>query len=404
MPEFAATQDQETRPGRCPACGGDDVHAFYHVSEAPTNSCLLFHSVDEARACPTGSIDLTHCRRCGFVYNAAFDFSRTEYSSRYEETQGFSQTFNRFHRELAQQLIDRHNLRGGRVVEVGCGKGEFLLLLAELGDIDGVGVDPSAIPERIVGQPAAERVRLIPEFYSEAHGNEAADAVICKMTLEHIPAVAQFVSTIRRSLVGREDTLVFFQIPETGRILKTCAFEDVYYEHCSYFSPGSLGRLFRRCGFDVLDIGVEYDGQYLTIEARPALAEPTPPLPMEDDLASISAYVEQFGARAEAAQARWKKLIEGARREGERIVIWGSGSKAVSFLGAIGGDDAIDAVVDINPNRQGCYMPITGHRILGPQELRDLSPGLVIVMNRIYVPEIRAELHTLGLHPKIDAL
>ena len=41
------------------------------------------------------------------------------------------------------------------------------------------------------------------------------------------------------------------------------------YEHVSYFSPGSLARLFRATGFEPLVLELEYDDQYILIEARP---------------------------------------------------------------------------------------------------------------------------------------
>ena len=42
------------------------------------------------------------------------------------------------------------------------------------------------------------------------------------------------------------------------------------------FSAGSLARLFRASGFEVLDVSYEYDDQYLLIEARPSTTTPAP--------------------------------------------------------------------------------------------------------------------------------
>ena len=52
--------------------------------------------------------------------------------------------------------------------------------------------------------------------------------------------------------------------------LREAAFWDVYYEHCSYFSTGSLARLFRAAKFDLLELGRDYGDQYLLLAARPA--------------------------------------------------------------------------------------------------------------------------------------
>ena len=180
-------------------------------------------------------------------------------------------------------MIDRYNLRDKEVIEIGCGKGEFLLLLCEMGNNSGTGFDPGFVAR--IDSPAAERINFVKDYYTEKYSSYQGDFVCCKMTLEHIHPTAKFIKTVRRAIGNRLDTTVFFQIPDATRIVRDCAFEDIYYEHCSYFTPGSLARLFRRCGFEVLDLATEYDDQYLTIEACPS-GSPTGQgdiLPQEND-------------------------------------------------------------------------------------------------------------------------
>ncbi len=254
---------------KCPNCGAGELRIFHETRAVPSNSCILLETRADAVAYPRGDIALGFCRACGFITNTAFDAKLTEYSGRYEETQGFSPTFNEFHKRLAARLVDRFDLHGKEVLEIGCGKGEFLMLLCELGDNHGVGFDPAYIPERNLN-PAADRVEFIRDFYSEKYAHTDADFICCKMTLEHIHPTAEFIGMVRRAIGDRPESVVFFQIPDVTRIMRDCAFEDIYYEHCSYFSPCSLGRLFRDSGFEVLGMATEYDDQYLTIEARPS--------------------------------------------------------------------------------------------------------------------------------------
>ncbi len=392
-----------TRKYTCPSCSASGMRVFHQQASVPTNSCILLGSREEALAYPQGRIELAFCPACGFISNMAFDPKLTEYSGRYEETQGFSETFNAFHRDLAQRLIERHQLRNKDILEIGCGKGEFLLLLAELGNNRGVGFDPGFREERVSG-PAAQQVRFIKDLYSEQYASHKADFVCCKMTLEHIHATAEFVGTLRRAVGDRREILVFFQIPEATRIVRDCAFEDIYYEHCSYFSPGSLGRLFRRSGFDVLALETEYADQYLTIEARPALTSPSPPLPVEDDLSLMARYVGGFGAKFVEKRAAWRRIVLEAGATERRVVLWGSGSKAVSFLTTLGVGDRIEYVVDINPHRHGFFMPATGQRIVAPSFLTEYLPDWVIIMNAVYREEIARDLNAMGLHPEIRAL
>lgn len=387
----------------CPGCEQGMMETFYEVRSVPSNSCILLESPADAVGYPRGDIALGFCPECGFISNTAFDPKLTEYSGRYEETQGFSDTFNKFHHELAQRLIDKYELREKDVLEIGCGKGEFITLLSELGNNRGVGFDPGYRSDRNLSD-AAKRVKFITDFYSEKYSDYQADFVCCKMTLEHIHKTADFMETVRRSIGDREDTIVFFQIPEVTRILRDCAFEDIYYEHCSYFSPGSLARLFRNKGFRVLDIETEYGGQYLTIEARPGNGGSQPELPQENDLEELKRSVATFPRRCEEKFALWRDRLSDYSARNRKVVLWGSGSKGVSFLTTLDAGDAIEYVVDINPYRQGYYMSGTGQRIVAPEFLRDYKPDVVIVMNAIYCEEIGKALNAMNLNPEMIAV
>jgi SAM-dependent methyltransferase len=357
---------------------------------------------EEALGFPRGEIQLNFCQSCGFIYNSVFDESLIEYSERYDPTQAFSGTFNRWHQQLAESLVDRYNLRGKRIVEIGCGKGEFLTMLCELGPNSGVGFDPAVTFER-TRVPRAGETRFIQDFYSEQFADQKCDFVCCKMTLEHIAPTADFVGTVRRAVGDDARTTVFFQVPDVLRILKEQVFVDIYYEHCNYFSAGSLARLFRRAGFAVESVARDYDDQYLMIDCRPAGdGVAMVPLPEEHDLDEIAALVNRFEERLPNIISRWQQLISRYRADGRRVVIWGAGSKGVAFLTTLGlGVDEVEFAVDINPHRDGCYMATTGQEIIGPSKLRQREPDVVIVMNQVYKQEVEAELESQGLNPEV---
>ena len=391
----------------CPACGGAHLQVFYALGDKPTNSCILLESLEDADGYPTGQLDLAFCSDCGFIHNPHFEEEKTEYSGRYEETQGFSRTFSSFHKRLAEGLIEKHALQGKTVLEIGCGKGEFLVLMAELAGATGVGVDPVVHLDRIDSE-AADRLTFHKEFYdADKHGGRPVDFVACKMTLEHIPNVHEFLSEIRRGLGDQREAVVFIQVPEAMRILREVAFEDIYYEHCSYFTPGSLARAFRAAGFDVHDLNVEYGDQYLTIEAKVAASDPAQspaPLPIEDDLSELKSFIAAFPDRVAAKIADWRGVVDAAVARGERVALWGSGSKAVAFLTTLGIEDEIHSVVDINPYKRGAFMPRTKQMIVAPEDLKEIRPDLVIAMNRIYENEIRKDLTAMGLSPRLICL
>jgi hypothetical protein len=386
----------------CPACGAPGMDIFYRVERVPVNSVLLLTSRQAAVEIPRGDLALGLCHACGFISNTAFDAAEQQYNQQYEATQGFSPTFSSFHRRLAQSLIDRYDLRGKDVIEIGCDKGDFLTLLCELGDNRGVGFDPAYVEGRIVSSKPVD-ITFIRDFYDERYAHYSADFYACKMTLEHIQDVFGFVRTVRRSIGDRRESVVFFQIPEVRRVLTDLAFWDIYYEHVSYFSKGSLARLFRRAGFDVQALWTDYDDQYLMIEARPGDGGGDP-LPEEDDLAAVEAEVEAFRAALPARLAEWRERLGAYHRSGKQVVLWGGGSKGVAFLTTLGITAEVPFAVDINPFKAGTFLAGNGQKIIPPADLKTIQPDVVIVMNPIYMDEIRADLAKMRLSPELVAI
>lgn len=383
--------------GSCPACASGPLEVFHRVEDVPVNSCLLLESRAEAIDFPRGRLELAVCHSCGFISNLAFDPRLTEYSARYEETQGFSPRFVAFGRQLAQSWVERYDLYGKHVLEVGCGKGEFLVWMMEAGAGSATGIDPGVHPERLDPE-IADRVEWIPEFYDERWSHLPADAIVCRHTLEHISPVGEFLSMVRDNLGDRTDVVVLFELPDAVRVLEEVAFWDTYYEHCSYFTPGSLARLFQACGFEVVDQSMAFDDQYLLIEARPSgtstvASRSTSP----DDLDRIQAGVAHFRDGYDAMVSHWRDALGRVAERGAPAVVWGGGSKAVAFLAGLGAGDQIAGAVDINPHKQGRYIAGSGHRVLAPTELVTVGPELVIAMNPVYLEEIRQELDRLGL-------
>ncbi len=381
---------------RCHSCGANEMAVFYQVDNIPVHSCLLMPSREDALQYPKRDLRLSFCRSCGFIQNTLFDARVHEYSWRYEETQAFSPRFKRFAHDLAGRLIQRYDLRGKDILEIGCGKGEFLVLLCEMGQNRGIGIDPAYIPERTRSKTAS-RIDFIQDFYSERYAHLSADFVCCRHTLEHIQPTRQFVQMVRNAIGDRSDTIVFFEVPDVARVLKEQAFWDIYYEHCSYFSLGSLARLFRACGFEILDLAKAFGDQYLLIEARPGPDAARRMFAGEDDLGELAKDVQRFAESLPSKREWWKRQLREIKARGQRAVIWGSGSKAVAYLTTLGIGSEIEYVVDINPYKHGMYLAGTGHEIVPPAFLKGYRPDVVIVMNPIYTDEIRQDLERMGV-------
>jgi SAM-dependent methyltransferase len=383
----------------CPSCNSKGLSIFYAVDEVPVHSCLLMSSRDRALNYPRGKLQLGFCTGCGFIANTRFDPGVHNYSAQYEETQGFSTCFNAFAKSLAQRLIDKYSIRNRTVLEIGCGKGEFLTLLCQLGANRGIGIDPAYVPER---NPAADdpRVEFVQDFYSEKHACLTTDVICCRHTLEHIPSTLEFMQTIRNTIADRKDTLVFFEVPDVMRVLREGAFWDIYYEHCSYFTMGSLARLFRVSGFKIDDLYLDYDGQYIMITAYPTDSPHSRNLSVEEDVRVLGQQCKKFREKCVEKISFWRNTVQQIAGN-QKTVIWGSGSKGVAFLTTLRLTGEIEYVVDINPYKHGKYMPGTGQKIVSPHFLKEYKPHRIIVMNQIYSDEILKELERLNIRAEL---
>jgi SAM-dependent methyltransferase len=384
----------------CASCGMKEMSTFYEVQHVPVNSCVLLADEQTALDFPKGNIALGFCRNCGFISNVAFDPSKVDYSSVYEDQQCFSSTFNMFSQNLANRLISKHGLHGKKILEIGCGKGDFLALLCTLGHNYGVGIDPAYVKGRIQSE-ALERLAFIQDYYSEKYSYCHGDFICCRHTLEHVSNTADFVSIVRRSIGDRLDTTVLFELPDVTRVLTELAFWDIYYEHCSYFSLGSLERLFRHCSFEVTDLYKGFDDQYLLIEAKPVNQPSGKVHPLEETSQQEAEHVEYFADHCDEKLRWWRDRLWQACAEKKRVVIWGSGSKCVAFMTTLGVKDEIDYVVDINPYRHGKFIPGAGKKIMAPEFLKSYQPDLTIVMNPAYCSEIKQKLDEMDVETEI---
>lgn len=385
----------------CWSCGEPGPRPFYRLHGIPISSCVLLRSREQALGFPKGELELAFCEQCGFIQNNLFDPELLDYTQDYEESQGFSATFEAFAQGLVDRLIERYGIRNKKVFEVGCGKGDFLSLVCRSGDNVGLGIDPGYREGRLSTDVDA---KVIQEFFTEPAPELTGDLICCRHTLEHIQPVGAFVDLIRRAAEQTDGSVVFFEVPDTARILVEGAFWDVYYEHCSYFTLGSLGRLFRAKGFELFSLRTGYDDQYLLLEGGVRKGRSQDALPSESDLDDVRAGVESFVSATKAVISSWEKRLEDAKAARKKVVIWGASSKGVAFLTSLRNGDVVEYAVDINPFKQGRFLPGAGQEIVGPERLEAYRPDLVIPMNPIYLEEIRADLARRGLTPELLAV
>ena len=371
----------------CPVCLHDSLAIFFEIDHVPTHCNLLWPDMQSARSAPRRDIRLGFCRQCGMVYNVSFDPEVMRYTSGYETSLHFSPLFQTYAQQLAERLITEYDLNGKTIIEIGCGQGEFLSLLCADGRNQGVGFDPS-YDSRHNGAAGTLSITFVQDFYTDSHGDYAADFICCRQVLEHVESPREFLFQVRRAIGGRE-TIVFFEVPNVLYTLRDLGIWDIIYEHCSYFSPASLSRLFEESGFKVLRLEETYGGQFLCLEAIPLHSLKPPPQDRADAIHAMEALVAEFTEEHNNKVRAWREHLARLGENGTRIVVWGAGSKGVTFLNVMNVEKQIQYVVDVNPRKQGLFVPGTGQQIVQPDALGSYRPNTVIVMNPLYSGEIQ---------------
>ena len=314
-----------------------------------------------------------------------------------------------------------------RLLKLAAVRETFLVSLCELGNNRGVGFDNS-YAERPEHVAMGAQVKFIQDFYSDKYAEYQGDLLCCRQVLEHIQRPGDFLRSLYQTLSLKavlpiaepqpngSETAVFFEVPNALYTFRNMMIWDIIYEHCTYFTPISLRYVFAAAGYRSHEVLEEFGGQFISIEASVessiessietsaqslAIQAKCPPAVNAEELAQLSEDIAQFKARFESQMARCRESLSQRFEQGKKVVIWGAGSKGVTFLNLLNLQDEVEYAVDINPRKHDKFIPGTGQQIVTPDFMETYRPDVVIVMNPLYQQEIQETLAQMKLHPEI---
>lgn len=344
---------------KSPLTSSTNIEILYQQQTLPLFQNKVYNNAEQAINAETANVVLAQCLDSGFIFSGEFDIDRLNYDENYQNEQSNS-AFFQAHLSEVIQLLQKHNTLGGKVLEIGCGKGFFMDMLKEQG-VDISGIDPTY---------EGDSELIIKDYYSKHYFYLNADLIILRHTLEHIPDPLGFVQMIAES--NGYKGKIYIEIPTFEWISEHAAIEDVFYEHCNYFTKNTAHLL-----FDDAIIEHTFNGQYLSILA---------------DLNAVKKHVvevqpiEKFNLSFDQTLERYQNLL----KEHPNVAIWGAGAKGSTFLNILDKDKSlVKAVIDINPKKQHKFIGGTGHPIIPPSQINEFGIQHILIMNPNYSSEIK---------------
>lgn len=374
----------------CPSCSVDvGSESVYQIERAPVLNNATYGTEQEALDALTGTIDLAACSQCGMVFNRVFDETLPAYDGRYDNGRGNSPAYCSYLDELVAKVAQNIG-QDARILEVGCGNGDFLIKLSEKTGASAFGYDRTYTGEFRRGKATFFRDYFVPTTYGMTY-----DVFVLRHVLEHVPRPYAFLKEISAAGALVDGAKIFIEVPDIEWIVDHGAFYDITYEHCNYFSRTSLTALVTPLGFHHIQTTNVFGGQYILLEAVHGAEMAGRP---QREIAG--APLREFKNTLDASRQKNIERLCAA----ENLCVWGASGKGVLFLNALSNDllGRVKCVVDINRNKQGRFLPVSAKRVDSPAALKGAQgPVDVVVMNEVYKDEVVATLKDLGVQARV---
>ncbi|BCK86741.1 hypothetical protein MIZ01_0507 [Sideroxyarcus emersonii] len=309
-------------------------------------------------------LDIYQCAACGLVQTGN---APVPYYKEVVRAAAFSAEMKEFRHEQFAAFVRKHGLLGKKLLEVGCGRGEYLSLFQEEG-VDAYGIEYA---EPSVAHCMAQGLNAACGFidsadYAVPHAPFDAFAVLS--FLEHWPDPNAGLRGIAHNL--SDDGIGLVEVPNFDMILNKNLFAEFISDHLCYFTRDTLQTLLRLNGFEVIECNEVWHGYILSAVVR------------KRKPCDVSA----FAVSRLKLQHEFRDVIRQHGAQG--IAIWGAGHQALAMIALLELAGEIDYVVDSAPFKQNRFTPASHIPIVAPERLNTHPVALIIVMAASYSDEV----------------
>jgi SAM-dependent methyltransferase len=273
-----------------------------------------------------------------------------------------------FRKAQFKAFVERYGLKGKKVVEIGCGKGEYLSLMQQAGtEVYGTEFGEASAAYCCI-QEGLNVEQIFVESPTVKLGNAPFDGFFIMNFLEHLCNPNATLQGINANLA--ENAVGLIEVPNFDMMLTKNLFSEFIGDHLFYFTRKTLNALLERNGFEVIETQEIWHDYIISSVVRKRC--PT----------DLSAFCKQ--------QARLKAELASfvAQFGAKNVAVWGAGHQALAVLALTGLGDSIKYVVDTAPFKQGRYTPATHIPILPPGTLASDPVAAILVMAAAYSDEV----------------
>jgi len=311
-----------------------------------------------------GQLHLFQCTGCGLVQ---LDAPPVPYWRDVIRAAGISAEMRQFRLKQFGDWLAEHQLMGRKVLEVGCGQGEYLTVLGHAGaDAYGIEHKPESVQVCLSRGLKVEQLFLDDQSSNAQHG--PFDAFVILNFLEHIPQAHMTLRAISAQL--NDGAVGLVEVPNLDMIIEGRLFAEFIPDHLYYFTRKSLINLLEANGFDTLACEPVWNNYVLSATVRKRVpvdlsALHTSQLALKH---SFHTFLSQF--------------------EAQRVAIWGAGHQSLALLSLMDIALHIRFVVDSAPFKQGRFTPVTHIPIVAPEALDSDGVQAIIVLAASYSNEV----------------
>lgn len=375
---------------KCRHCSKELSHTFIDLgSSPPSNSYLTEQTMKEPEK--WYPLKVMVCDSCWLVQTEDFVGSSEMFSDDYAYFSSYSSTWLEHARNYVENMTARFNLNSDSiVVEVAANDG-YLLQYVNGKNIPCYGIEPT----HSTALAAKEKdIEIIEEFFGEekakdlaAQGRQA-DLTVANNVLAHVPDINDFVKGF--SILLKPKGVATFEFPHLLNLVKQKQFDTIYHEHYSYLSLIAVRAILETNGLSVFDVEeIPTHGGSLRVYAQRADTNQYPisnnvkallKCEEEEGLHTLSFYTG-FQQQAERIKIELLMFLLEAKNQGKKVVAYGAAAKGNTMLNYAGiRPDLLPYVVDMNPAKEGKYMPGSRIPIVNEDVLKHDNPDYVLIL------------------------